>query len=218
YDRAWFKARWPYFPEDFDWTHFQAAPSAQQLDHLAGDEPYEIAGMHRDHPLLRGRLPGLRARAFVQRTKEHGGTFHEVKLVLDTAAFDMDELKLNLVWRGFIEVSDDDAPEIQHVFVMSEPLADPPASLDEARRLYVAKATPKEPVVEAPEQAAPANDDRPPREDVDPELAKIEQLVAEATKARNAALEAAGLPADKEPPEPPPPPEPAAIIASLRAG
>src|SRR5262249_8820563 len=117
YDRAWFKARWPYFPEDFDWTHFQAAPALQQVEHLGGDESYEISGMHRDHPPLRGRLPGLRARAFVQRTREQGGTFTEVKLVLDTASFDMDALKVNLVWRGFIEVSDEDAPEIQHVFV-----------------------------------------------------------------------------------------------------
>src|SRR6202030_3543159 len=104
--------------------------------------------MHPEHPALRGRLPGVRARAFVQRTKDSGGTFTEVRLVLDTAAFDVDALKLNLVWRGFVEVSDEDAPEIQHVFVMCEALADPPISLEEARRLYLVNATPKAPVPE----------------------------------------------------------------------
>jgi uncharacterized protein YjbI with pentapeptide repeats len=218
YDRAWFKARWPYFPEDFDWAHFQSAPAPQQLDHLGGDEPYELAGMHPEHPSLRGRLPGVRARVFLQRTKEHGGTFTEVSLVLDTAAFDVDALKLNLVWRGFVEVSDEDAPEIQHVFVMSEALAGPTLSLEEARRRYLAEATPKEPVVEAPDAPAPANDDRPAREDADPELVKLEQMLADRTAARQAELEAAGVAVPGGPPPAPPPPDPAAIAASLRAG
>src|SRR5262249_40687958 len=42
YDGSWLKNRWPWFPEDFDWAHFQAAPRPQQLAYLTGDEPYEI--------------------------------------------------------------------------------------------------------------------------------------------------------------------------------
>ncbi|HEY4120365.1 MAG TPA: DUF2169 domain-containing protein, partial [Byssovorax sp.] len=53
YDRAWFKQRWPYFPADFDWTHFQTAPAPQQLPYLAGDESFEIVGMFADRPSLR---------------------------------------------------------------------------------------------------------------------------------------------------------------------
>ncbi len=68
YDAAWLKTRWPYFPEDFEWTYFQAAPRAQQLAYLTGDEPYEIAGMHAAHPTLRGTLPGLRLRCALQET------------------------------------------------------------------------------------------------------------------------------------------------------
>jgi uncharacterized protein YjbI with pentapeptide repeats len=217
YDRAWFKTRWPYFPEDFDWTHFQAAPAPQQLEHLVGDEPFELVGMHPEHPALRGSLPGVRARTFIQQTKEHKATFAEVRLVLDTAAFDVDANKLDLVWRGFVEVSDEDAPEIQHVFVMSEPLAGPSASLDEARLLYLAKATPKAPVVAAPEAPKPANDQQPASEEPDPEIVKLEKMLEEQAAARKAELEALGIAADGPPPEPPPL-DPAAIAATLRAG
>jgi uncharacterized protein YjbI with pentapeptide repeats len=218
YDRAWFKTRWPYFPEDFDWTYFQSAPAAQQLEHLTGDEPYELVGMHPEHPSLRGRLPGVRARVFVQRTPEAGGAFEEVRLALDTAAFDVDALALDLVWRGCLEVTDEDAPELQHLFVMSEPLAGPSASLEEARRLYLARATPKEPVVETPEEA-PANDERPrPVEEPDPEMEKLEQMIAERVEARRALLEAAGLLPPEGAQGDPPPPDPEAIAATLRKG
>jgi len=217
YDRTWFKTRWPYFPEDFDATHFQSAPAPQQVDHLGGDEPYELVGMHPAHPALRGRLPGLRARAFVQRTREQGGAFTEVRLVLDTAAFDVDALKVNLVWRGLLEVSDEDAPEIQHVFVLCEAPGEPPASLEDARRLYLARATPRAPVVEAPDSPAPANDERPERPAPDPEQVKLDQLLAQQAASRQAQLEAAGVPALDGDAASPPPPDAAAIAASLRA-
>ncbi len=218
YDRAWFKARWPYFPEDFDWTHFQSAPAGQQLDYLAGDEAFELVGMSPEHPSLRGELPAVRARAFVQRTKEAGGGFEEVLLRLDTAAFDADELKVNLVWRGQLEVSDEDAPEIQHVFVLAEDLAGPSASLEEARLRYLAAAIPKETVAEGPDDAEPANDVEPPvEEEPDEEAAKLEAELDAREKALAEQLRAAGLDdPDAAAPAMPPPPDPAALAASLR--
>lgn len=78
YDAGWVKTRWPYFPEDFEWTYFQGAPRAQQLAYLGGDEPYEIAGMSREHPTLRGSLPGLRPRCALEETREAGGAVREV--------------------------------------------------------------------------------------------------------------------------------------------
>ena len=50
--------------------------------------------------------------------------------MLDTAAFDVDAMTVQLVWRGAFEVSDEDAPEIQHVFVSSDTLG----GADERRR------------------------------------------------------------------------------------
>ncbi len=84
YDARWLKTRWPFFPEDFDWAYFQSAPPQQRLDHLKGDEPFEIVGAHPQHTAIRGRLPGMRPRCFLHRTDEAGGGFEEVRLVLDT--------------------------------------------------------------------------------------------------------------------------------------
>ncbi|AKT43714.1 DUF2169 family type VI secretion system accessory protein [Chondromyces crocatus] len=157
YDARWHKERWPWFPEDFDWAYFQAAPPAQQLDTLRGDEPFALEGMHPDHPRLEGRLPGLRARAFAQRTREAGGELIEVRLRLDTAHFDVDALKLNLVWRGVLEVRDDDASEIAEIFVMSESTSEPPARPEEVMSQYLAARAARGMPSEDP-GALPAND------------------------------------------------------------
>jgi len=120
YDRRWLQTRWPYFPEDFDWSFFQAAPVEQRLDHLRGDEPFEVRGVHPEHASIRGTLAGERARAFILKRGEEA--LHEVALQLDTAAFDFDAMVVDLVWRGRFEVSDRDAPEVQAVFAMRERL------------------------------------------------------------------------------------------------
>ena len=65
YGRRWLKTRWPYYPDDFDWSFYQAAPAAQQLGlPLRGDEPFEAAGVHPEHRELKGSLPGERPRCF----------------------------------------------------------------------------------------------------------------------------------------------------------
>jgi len=141
YDRKWFKTRWPYFPEDFDWSFHQSAPAPQQIDYLTGDETFSLVGMHREHARIDGSLPGLVARCAYQETASAGGAFREVVLRLDTASFDLDEMKLCLVWRGLVDVSDEDAPEILRFFVELEPL-EQQASLDALRERYVAAMAP----------------------------------------------------------------------------
>ncbi len=217
YGGRWLKTRWPYFPEDFDWHYFQNAPPSQQLESVRGDEAFVFVGMHAEHPRLEGTLPGLRVRAFVDRTPESGGLFEEVSLKLDTVAFDIDAMKLSLVWRGLVPVSDEDAPEINAIFVMHEGLAEAPITLDEARLRYVVAALPLALVEEEPDaEAEIANDVAPTQRGEDDEGGKVE---AEA-EAREAALldnlRAAGVDVDAPPPDPPPPPSPAAMAATLR--
>ena len=210
YDRRWFKQRWPYFPEDFDWTFFQIAPRAQQLPFLTGDETFSVVGMRPDMPRLDGRLPGLRARCFLQMTDAAGAEFRELPLVLDTAALDVDAMKVSLVWRAFVEVSDEEAPEIEAIFIASEDLDAEPITLDEARAQYLVAATPKppeesEPATE-PATIAPPSNDRSARSEI-----------AEARAQVRKALEAAGVPVPDDAPMPEPPaPDPKAIAASLR--
>jgi uncharacterized protein YjbI with pentapeptide repeats len=213
YDRRWFKQRWPYFPEDFDWGFFQIAPGAQQLAYLVGDETFSVVGMRPDAPRLDGRLPGMRARCFLQMTTEAGGDFRELPLVLDTAAFDLDALKLSLVWRAFVEVSDEEAPEIEAIFIAREDLDATPMSVAEAREQYLRAITPAPP--EETEPTAEAVTIAPPPAAEPSGKSEIAEARAEVL----AQLAAAGvpLPDDDAPPAPPPAPEPAAIAESLRA-
>jgi hypothetical protein len=126
---------WPLFPEDFDWTRFQAAPRRQQLAFLEGGEPFTIEGARPRGAALRGTLPAVRARAFSRRTPEAGGAFEEIALHLDTAAFDADELTVSLVFRGVLPVDVESEPEatISRLYLVTENPSDPPASLAQAR-------------------------------------------------------------------------------------
>lgn len=161
YGGDWLKTRWPYFPDDFDWAFFQAAPPAQQLDRVEGDEPFEIVGMHPEHPLLKGSLPRLAPRCFAQKTTESGGELVEILLRLDTVTLDVDEMKVNLVWRGLLEVRDDEASEVAELFVMVEPLAGAHADLAGARAKYLDLKGPAASV--APEEAASSSRDEAAR-------------------------------------------------------
>jgi hypothetical protein len=108
-------------------TRFQAAPPAQQLAFLRGDEPFAITGLSARHPTLEGTLPGIFGRAFALW---RGGRFEEVPLRLDTALFDVDAMTLQLVWRGALPVVDERAPEVQGLYLLADkvgvetPLAD----------------------------------------------------------------------------------------------
>ncbi len=210
YDRRWFKQRWPYFPDDFDWAFYQIAPKAQQLAYLTGDEPFSVVGMRPDVPRLDGRLPGLRARCFLHATEEAGGDFREINLVLDTAAFDIDAMKLNLVWRAFVEVSDEEAPEIEALFITQEDLRATPMTLSEARAQYLRAITPAPPEETEPEAAAtPAKEASAPSgaDEIAAARADIEKQLA-----------AAGIPkaAVDDTPKEAPAADPAAVAKSMR--
>jgi uncharacterized protein YjbI with pentapeptide repeats len=127
YDKKWFKTRWPWLPEDFDWGHFNAAPRDQQVEgYLRGDEVLELDNLHPSVPELRSRLPGRRARWFLlERLAEGGTSFREVPLHLDTLWIDVDSEKLVLVWRGLTNARSMGLKEIDQMLVITEPLEEP---------------------------------------------------------------------------------------------
>lgn len=200
YDAAWQKTRFPHFPADFDFAFFQAAPSAQQLDHVEGDEPFELTGMHPDHPKLEGTLPGIRPRCFARRASAAGGALDEIVLRLDTVSFDVDELKVNLVWRGLVEVSDDEASEIVELFVMAEPLAGPRTSQAQVEAQYLAARARLSPVEEDPDAMVPANETTPGHGASD-ELAPHERRLRDKLRAAGV-LEETTIDAKSPPPIP----------------
>ncbi|XXX80596.1 DUF2169 domain-containing protein [Sorangium sp. So ce134] len=124
YGDRWRRERWPFFPDDFDWTFFNAAPAEQQVPYPRGDEAFELWSVRPEGEVVRGRLPGVRVRAFAQATERAGGGFSEVPMRLDTVWFDADALRLVLVWRGLLDVADEDASDVASLFVLGEPMAE----------------------------------------------------------------------------------------------
>ncbi len=118
YDAAWLKGRWPWFPVDFDWSYFNAAPLDQRIaGYLRGDERLKVTGLTDEaHETW---LPGLQPRFFLRR----GGrspAIEEVSLVLDTVWIDLVDEELVLVWRGFTSKGREDDGD--RALVTVEPL------------------------------------------------------------------------------------------------
>lgn len=126
-------APWPFVPEDLDWTRYQAAPPEQRLPFLCGDEPFTLVGMHPTKQTITGKLPGIAPRCFAVR--EESGSFEEVALWLDTVVLSPDASKMDLVWRGWLPVVEESKPELRAVYLVTEPLAEPPKSLEQMREM-----------------------------------------------------------------------------------
>lgn len=151
YGGDWIKKRAPYFPDDFSWDYFQAAPTALQIPYPRGDERYRLSGFRPNDEILEGRLPGLRLRAFAQPLSQPD-ELKELPLNLDTVFFEPDQLRVQLVWRGAIRTVDQFASDLASLFLMEEPL-DRPCPMEEVRRRFVEAYTAK--YEQAPEEEEP---------------------------------------------------------------
>lgn len=126
YDQNWLKTRWPWFPKDCDWGHFNAAPPDQQLaGYLKGDEELEFDYLHPTHSYYRSRLPGIRSRCFILDQEGSTRRFREVPLRLDTLWIDLEAEQLILVWRGQAAVRTPKLKEVERLIFMTEPLGQP---------------------------------------------------------------------------------------------
>lgn len=83
-------------PEDVDPAFFQSAPPDQWVSRLREDASIRLTHLHPDGPRFATRLPGIRARAFVDSTEE----LREIPLTCDTLWIDTDRLIATLTWRG----------------------------------------------------------------------------------------------------------------------
>ena len=141
YKGSYAKQRWPWFPEDFDWTYFNAAPPEMQLEgYLRGDETLYFENLHPTCPKYEARLPGVRVRCFVNKSADPADVsgFSEAPMNLDTLWVDMESEKLVLVWRGWVETASEDHEEIRHVFIKEEELTTAPDPIDACHQQFLA--------------------------------------------------------------------------------
>ncbi|HVY47960.1 MAG TPA: DUF2169 domain-containing protein [Minicystis sp.] len=126
YDAAWLREAYPAFPKDMDPSIWNTAPADQQIARtFQGDEPFSIEHMHPDEPRLEGRLPGVRARAFVTHRGKGGEAFREIATRLDTVRLFPGKKRGVVVFHGAIDVLEDDATDVVHLVAACEDLGAP---------------------------------------------------------------------------------------------
>ncbi|HEY6460732.1 MAG TPA: DUF2169 domain-containing protein, partial [Polyangiaceae bacterium] len=120
YGASWKRRRAPFYSSDFDWSYFNSAPSDQQLPYLRGDEELSFESLHESAAVFGAKLPGVRPRVLCRRKD---GFTAELTMNLDTLVAEPDEERIVLVWRGLVEVHDDQLDDVRTLFIASEPLA-----------------------------------------------------------------------------------------------
>ncbi|MEQ9406785.1 MAG: DUF2169 domain-containing protein [Fuerstiella sp.] len=186
YDDHWEKHGWPWFPSDFSWQHYNAAPASLQVEeYLRGDEQIVLQNLHPVHSELTSQLPGLRIRCFVNPA---GAAFKEVPTHLDTLWIDSDNEQAILVWRGNTEILNEECEDIRHVFVLSQPLDEPLLSVNDCHALLLNELARRE----AQFQPAPETPPAPAGETVSaddkaPNTATADTAAAEAAASDTAA-------------------------------
>ena len=220
-DGQWERHRWPWLPDNFDYTFFNAASPDQWIERFfKGDESLQFENMHPEHAVYSTRLPGVRARCFVAKQL---GDFDlqapivcEVPLSLDTLWVDMDQEKMSLVWRGRTPVRSVKLRDVESLLVLLEPLDEPDHPLAYYEAMFaqepVVAAAPPEMARERPDFAAMKAGMEAKLEAVKKEIAEVEAFAQERIAEPMAKLKAAGH-------VPPPPQEfEAAVAAAKQSG
>jgi len=203
YDRKWLETRWPWFPEDMDWTYFNAAPEDQIIGrYFRGDEKVVIENMHPERVKIETTLPGLRMRCFIEKHAEGKEIFKEVKTRLDTIWLFPEQEMGALIWRATTEVKDEDATDISAVVIDHELFADEERPLEYYRDLLYMEAIEEPELPEPPEEVEPETIKRPEQPkvkepEIDPEtramIKELEEKIAASEKAMMNDLKEKGI-------------------------
>ncbi len=123
YDEIWQREYFPGYPPDLDWTHFNEAPEDQWIDGFwQGDEEFSLTNMHPSKAELEGSLPAFRTRCFIQKKQAEAVLFTEVEMRTETV-FLFPEAETGIViYRGVIEVAEDDASDVSMLLAGYEDL------------------------------------------------------------------------------------------------
>jgi uncharacterized protein YjbI with pentapeptide repeats len=127
YDDKWLRERWPAYPDDLNWNHFNAAPHDQWLDeYFSGTETFDLYNMHPDKPVVRGQLPPFRTRCFIKRASSGDGEIDEIKMRAETVwLFPHAETGI-VLYRGVIGIQTDDASDVKNIIIGYESLGEEP--------------------------------------------------------------------------------------------
>lgn len=153
YDDKWKRERWPYFPDDMNYEFFNMASEDQFIDgFFQGGESLVIKNMHSEQPVIESALPNQRVRCFVTldpNFKLHqfpvaelpssqlsgSDEFHEVETHLETVWLFPGIMRGLVIYRGMIEIQDEDRGDVLRVLIRDEKQGEAPKPIEYYRDL-----------------------------------------------------------------------------------
>ena len=121
YDQRWFENEYPGIASDTDWRFFNLSPDDQQQpDPFSGIENFRLENLHPEYRVLEGTLPGLVARAFIDRASDDGIRLEEIPLTLRALWFFPDETCVLMIHQGVAMTSEEDAADIRYLVTAVE--------------------------------------------------------------------------------------------------
>jgi hypothetical protein len=103
YDDHWLKSRAPFFPRDFDYRYFQAAPPDQQLPYLTGGQSVVLRNLSADG-YKAFRIPAI-AMPVLFIAGRGRATLSDA--AIDTLLIEPDLQRFTLTWRSFLPLRKD---------------------------------------------------------------------------------------------------------------
>ena len=137
YDQKWIEEYAPAYPLDIDWNHFNAAPQDQWIEAFwQGNESFSLYNMDPDRELIQGELPNFRGRCFIAPKGADSPALKEIEQRLETVYFFPEQDMGVLLWRGVIEVVEDDQSDMQALMCVFEHAESPPRPLQYYQQTY----------------------------------------------------------------------------------
>jgi len=137
YDEQWIQEYCPAYPLDIDWNHFNAAPVDQWVENFwQANESYSLHNMHPDESVIQGRLPNFRGRCFLAPKNSDKPVLIEVEQRLETIYFFPEQDMGVLLWRGVIEVVEDDLSDMKALVCAFEDADLAPLSIEHYQQAY----------------------------------------------------------------------------------
>lgn len=120
YGSGYLEKEFPGFARDTDSAFFSTTPLDQRIEGFwRGDETFVLENLHPTRARIEGALPRVAARTFV---RGRGKEFEAASMRLDTVAFLPGKEIGILVFRGAVDVAEDDAADVTHVLAACEDL------------------------------------------------------------------------------------------------
>jgi uncharacterized protein YjbI with pentapeptide repeats len=133
-DSAWLERDWPGLPSDYRAEHACCAPPDQRFPgYMQGGERFSITGMHPANNSVRGALPMMRARLFIQRDSNADNNFQEISCRLETLWLFPESETGIVLFRGVTTAKDEECTDIAAILADFENASGAPRSADHYR-------------------------------------------------------------------------------------